>query len=155
MCEIKHKKFSHCSDLSSRLCWLNTHWHELLHFNRRFFWLWENDWIKTMSRLHDVDQHTHDRWHLRLPRQLNPNPPPSYPHCRGGGGGWGGMIIQHRAPCAVSLSNWSPGSGGPEAHQMGTHLLETYKCFIILSDYSRFLFQVDVHVVFEDFYTVQ
>lgn len=25
-----------------------------------------------MSQLHDVAQYTHDRWHLRLPRQLNP-----------------------------------------------------------------------------------
>lgn len=54
---------------------LNTCWHELLYSNRRSVWHWENDWIKTMSQLHDVDQHTHDRWHPRLPRQLNPNPP--------------------------------------------------------------------------------
>lgn len=56
---------------------------------------------------------------------------PSHPHHNGGGGG--GSIIQHRAPCAVHHSNWSPGSRGPKAHQMGTHLLETHKCFIILS----------------------
>lgn len=87
-----------------------------------------------MSQLHDVDQHIHDRWHLRLPRQLNPYPSPSYPQCDGGGGGGEGSLIQHRAPCAVYQSNWSPESRGPEAHQMGTHLLETHKCFIILSD---------------------
>lgn len=49
-------------------------------------------WIKTMSQLHDVDQHTHDRWHCRLPRQLNPNPPLSCPCCSDSSGGWGGGV---------------------------------------------------------------
>lgn len=58
-----------------------------------------------MSQLRDVDQHTHDRWHLRLPRQLNPNPPPSYPRCNGGGGGGGGRKFStgHHVLCTTQI----------------------------------------------------
>lgn len=96
---------------------LNACWHEFLYFNRRSVWQWGNDWIKTMSQLHDVDQHTHDRWHLRLPRQLNPNPSPSYPHCNGGGGGGAGGVDNSAqgTMCCVPLKlvPWVKRTRGP------------------------------------------
>lgn len=132
-------------------------------FTRRSVWPWEYGWIKTMSQLHDVDQHMHDRWHLRLPRQQNPksafilSPPLSSTGAVAVGWGvvgYGGSFS--RAPCAVYHSNWSPGSRGPEAHQMGTCLLETHKCFIILSDESRSYFDVEwcVSIKVTSFYGV-
>lgn len=66
-----------------------------------------------MSQQHDEDQHTDDRWHRRLPRQLSTNPPPPCPRCNGGVGGVDNAAQGTMCCAPLKLVPWVPRTRGP------------------------------------------